>query len=387
MYKRAGVTSQPEVILKQQWLTLLHAGFVLTGVVSTILGPMLPVLSARWALNDAHAGYLFTGQFSGSMLGVMGSSFLMARRGHRISLLLGMGLMALGAATLLAASWMLGLVSTLCWGIGFGLVIPTTNLLVSELHPEKRAAALNLINFSWGVGAVSCPLLAAALLRVHAISSLLYGVAALLILVALGMAKVPLLVRSPTPEKVALDSRLWRSRWLPILSAFFFLYVGCEAGLSGWAATYARRIAGTGTAWVITPSFFWFALLLGRATAPMLLTRVRELKLAGFGLALSTLGVVVLLAAKNLSVIAMGVSLAGLGLSSVFPIAIATLSSKFGTMAPRIAGLMFASAGMGGATLPWLVGYISTRQGSLQYGLLGPLFASIAMFSLNELLS
>src|SRR5256885_14980523 len=62
-------------------MALLHAGFVLTGVVNTMVGPLLPVLSARWALNDAHAGYLFTAQFSGSMLGVMGSGFLMLLRG------------------------------------------------------------------------------------------------------------------------------------------------------------------------------------------------------------------------------------------------------------------------------------------------------------------
>jgi MFS transporter, FHS family, glucose/mannose:H+ symporter len=371
-----------------QLLPLLHAGFVLTGVVCTMLGPLLPVLSARWALNDAHAGYFFSAQFSGSMLGVIGSSLLMARRAHRVSLLLGLGLMALGAATLLGASWSLGLVSTLGWGIGLGLVIPTTNLLVSDLHPEKRAAALNLVNFSWGVGAASCPFFAAALLRTHHISSLLYGVAALLVLVAVALTRMPLPVPRFTLNTVSpLESRIWRSRWVPILGALFFLYVGCEGGLSGWAATYAQRMAGTGTAWVLMPSFFWFALLLGRAAAPLLLTSMPELKLAEAGVALSTLGIVVLLAARNLSLVAIGVSLAGLGLSSVFPIAIATLPRKFGAMAPRISGLMFALAGMGGATLPWLVGYISTRQGSLQYGLLVPLLASIVMLILYTLLS
>jgi hypothetical protein len=34
--------------------------------------------------------------------------------------------------------------STLCFGIGLGLAIPTTNLLVSELNPEKPASA-----FGW----------------------------------------------------------------------------------------------------------------------------------------------------------------------------------------------------------------------------------------------
>ncbi len=370
-------------------LALLHAGFVLTGVICTILGPLLPVLSARWALDDDHAGYLFSAQFGGSMFGVLGSSFLMSRRSYRLSLLLGLGLMALGAATLLGANWMLGVKSTLCWGVGFGLVIPTTNLLVSELNPEKRAAALNLVNFSWGVGAATCPFFVVALLRMHRTSSLLYGVAALLVLLAAGVAKVPLPAPGPASDEPLLrNSHLWWSRWVPILGALFFLYVGCEAGLAGWAATYAHRMAaGSGTSWALMPSFFWAALLLGRATAPALLRTVRELMLAEFGLALSAAGVVALLAARNLSLVAIGVGLAGLGLAAVFPIAIATLSRKFGAMAPRIAGLMFALAGAGGATLPWLVGYISTRQGSLKYGLLVPLSGCLLMLLLNALLS
>jgi MFS transporter, FHS family, glucose/mannose:H+ symporter len=370
-------------------MALLHAGFVLTGVVNTVLGPMLPMLSARWSLNDAHAGYLFTAQFGGSMLGVMGSSLLMSRRGHRISMLLGLGLMALGSATLLAGIWMLGVFSTLCFGIGLGLAIPTTNLLVSDLNPEKRASALNLVNFSWGVGAATCPFFVAALLRIHRTSYLLYGVAALLALVALGLTKVLLPVFCVAPEygsRVKTD--IWRSRWVPIIGALFFLYVGSEAGVGGWIATYAQRMAaGAGTMWVLMPSFFWAALLLGRAAAPLLLRDLEELKLAGFGLVLSTVGVAALLGARTLSVIAISVSLAGLGFSSVFPIAIATLARKFGSAASRIAGVMFALAGAGGATLPWLVGYTSTRFGSLKYGLVVPLFGCIAMLILNVLLS
>jgi MFS transporter, FHS family, glucose/mannose:H+ symporter len=370
-------------------MVLLHAGFVLTGVVTTMLGPMLPVLSARWTLDDAHAGYLFTAQFCGSTLGVMGSSFLMSRRGHRISLLLGLGLMALGSASLLAATWVLGMLSTLCFGIGLGFAIPTTNLLVSELNPEKRASALNLINFSWGVGAASCPFFVAALLRMNRTSHLLYGVAALLTFVTMAVTTTSFPVFGPPQDDVRqMETGHWRSRWVPIIGALFFLYVGSESGVGGWAATYARRMApGTGTLWALMPSFFWVALLLGRATAPLLLRAVRELKLAEFGLVLSAVGVVILVGARNLSVIAIGVSLAGLGLSSVFPIAIATLSRKFGSKASQIAGLAFALAGAGGATLPWLVGYISTRTGNLKYGLLVPLFGCLVMLILNLLLS
>ena len=367
---------------------LLHIAFVFTGVVNTMLGPLLPVLSARWVLSDAQAGYLFTAQFTGSMLGVMGSSFLTPRRGTRVSLTLGLTLMAMGTAALLARSWMPGMLATLCFGAGLGLEIPTTNLLISELNPERRAAALNLVNFSWAVGAVSCPFFVAALLRVHHVSYLLYGVAASLVVAALCVARVSYPVFSPPPANVDRMTGLWRGRWVPIIGALFLFYVGSEAGLSGWIATYAKRmVAGAGTLWVIMPSLFWAALLTGRATAPLFLRHARELRVARFGLGLSFVGIVTLLLARSLSVVAIGVGLAGLGFSSIFPIAIATLSHKFGTGASRLAGLMFALAGVGGATLPWLVGFASSRFGSLKYGLLVPLFGCAVMWVMNMCLS
>ena len=297
--------------------------------------------------------------------------------------------MALVSATLLAASWSLGMASALCFGTGLGLAIPTTNLLVSELNPEKRAARLNLINLSWGAGAATCPFFVAALQRMDRIPYLLYGVALLLALVAAGMTRVSFPVFGRAPEFVSrVELSPWRSRWVPILGAVFFLYVGSEAGVSGWSATYAQRmVAGSGRMWVLMPSLFWTALLLGRASASLLLRHVRELRLAQFGLALSTAGILALLGARNLPVIAIGVSLVGLGLSSVFPIAIATLSRRFGATASRIAGVMFALAGLGGATLPWLVGFTSTRLGSLRYGLLVPLLGCIGMLAMNGLLS
>lgn len=370
-------------------MLLLHVGFVLTGVVNTMLGPLLPALSARWGLTDERAGYLFTAQFSGSMVGVLGSSFLMSRGRHRSALMLGLGFMAMGSATLMAATWSIGLLAALCLGTGLGLAIPPTNLIVSELNPQKRASALSVLNFYWGAGAAASPFVVASVLRLHRIPHLLISLPILLVLflVALVTGSFPL-IQSTRNNFSEADHRLWLNRWVPILGAIFFLYVGCEAGVGGWTATYARRMTQVkGTEWVLMPSFFWAALLLGRATTPILLHRFRESRLAQYGLGISLAGLILLVAAKTLFSIAIGVALAGLGLSPVFPIAIAALSSKFGSNSSRIAGPMFALAGAGGATLPWLIGYISTLSGNLSYGLAVPLIGCAVMLMLNSVLS
>src|SRR6266568_7657750 len=132
----------------------------------------------------------------------------------------------------------------------------------------------------------------------------------------------------------------------------------------------------------LTPSFFWGALLLGRALAPALLRRVRETTLASAGLVLASLGVLVLLIANSLAVVVVAASVAGLGLASVFPINIAMLSQWFGEMASHVGPMMFALSSLGGATVPWLVGALSSRFGSLRVGLTVPLLGSVVMLFL-----
>src|SRR5436309_2519798 len=362
--------------------TLIHVGFVLTGVMTTLLGPTLPILSARWSLNDAQAGYLFTSQFASSIIGVSISSWLIQRRGYRLTLLLGMVLMGIGAGSLAAANWGVGLTSVGVYGAGYGVASATSNLLISELNPTRRAAALNLLNFSWGIGAVGCPFLVAILQRANRMTVFWYGMALLLALEALCLA----LIRLPTLRSETRrpgTSRIWKTRLFPILGALFFVYVGTETSVGGWIASYARRIdVGPGTFWVMTPSFFWGALLVGRATAPLLLRRTRETNLASAGLVLSCLGIALLLVAHTMSPIVIGAMLAGLGLSSVFPINISLISRWFGDEGVRFGGVMFALAGLGGATLPWLVGLFSAQTGNLKAGLVVPFLGSTTMLVL-----
>ena len=89
-----------------------------------------------------------------------------------------------------------------------------------------------------------------------------------------------------------------------------------------------------------------------------------------------------ILAAHGMTSIVLGAALAGLGLSSVFPINISLISRWFGDEGVRFGGVMFALAGLGGATLPWLVGLFSAQTGNLKAGLVVPFLGSTTMLVL-----
>ena len=182
---------------------VLHAGFALTGILTTLLGPILPALSARWRLDDAQAGLLFTAQFLGSLSGVLIGGRVAMRFGVRAVIAAGFAIAAAGVTVASAGPYSAGLGGVATWGLGLGLIIPQVNLLVAELNPGRRAAALNVLNFAWGLGAVTTPPAIAATLESARLEPLLLGLAALLAAAALGVWAVAVDVAAEKPLPTA----------------------------------------------------------------------------------------------------------------------------------------------------------------------------------------
>lgn len=377
---RTSPSAPPRAVLADSAVNL---AFVLNGMVTTLLGPILPALVARWNLADAQAGYFFTAQFSGNLIGVAVVSVLLPRARVGVSLGLGYLLAAVGVAGVTLSQWHVVLGAVLLYGIGLGLAIPASNLFISEAHVERRAAALSVLNFMWGIGAVVCPIFVAWAQRRATPALFLLALGAALAVTAAVTSRIGAApMAAVSRERIAL-SHLFGSKFGVALAVMFFLYVGAETSLGGWVADLAKEADGPrGAPWVLAPSFFWGGLLTGRALAPGILRLVRERTLAVAGLALALAGGLVLVSARSVPAILAGSGIAGFGLAAIFPLTVALLA-RFGADERRAAGPMFALAAAGGAVLPWIVGETSTHTASLTTGFLVPLAAIVVLFALH----
>jgi MFS transporter, FHS family, glucose/mannose:H+ symporter len=366
-------------------LTIISCvAFIPIGIATVLLGPMLPSLSARWSLNYSQAGALFTAQYIASTCAVALSGAIVSWKGFQFAIKCGLVLIAVGLALLLTGPRMLGIACIAVYGTGLGIAVPAANLLVAEVNVDHRSAALNWLNFSWSAGAVSCPFLVAAAVRAQAIPFFLRSSAVLSIVVAIGMTFMSTHSRNAafTSGKKWIDLPSMRSKLSALfgLAMLFFLYVGTENAFGGWAASYAKTLnALTPAEALITPSFFYAALMIGRLVAPFLLKSLDEVRLVRGGLLLACLGVAGMLASHSTGTVLISASVAGLGLSSVYPITIALLSREFGSASSGLGSVMFVLSNIGGGLLPWMVGVWSNRSGSLKTGLLLPLFGCALM--------
>jgi fucose permease len=375
--------------------------FFPTGILTTLLGPMLPILIARWAMNDTQAGNLFLVQFLASLLGVQLSGVLLARWGFRPAFLLGLLLMASGVATIYMGSLWLGLASVATYGLGLGLIVPSDNLLIAEIGADSgsssgasssasskassRASAVSLLNFFWGVGAVFCSLLVAWTAAHKLLPFFLGAVALFLLLLALAMRDLPFPPAETSAESSASSWReLVKSPAIWIFAAVFFLYPGAETAVGGWIGSYVSRLGSHGVEMAsMMPAFFWSALTVGRALGTAFLRHFSERRVLRAGYAAGATGIGLMLWAPALAGVIGGALITGLSFSTLYPITVARLSQRFGVAARSIGAVMFSLASVGPAVIPWMVGVISHATGSLRAGLLLPLGATVILFLIH----
>jgi FHS family glucose/mannose:H+ symporter-like MFS transporter len=372
-------------------LLLIHGGFVLIGIVTTLLGVIMPALSARLNLNDAQSGTLFTAQFAGSLFGTLISGFLWKRFGFLIVLFAGLTLMTVG---ILGLGWVNRQTVAPCIflsGIGIGLTIPTSNLLVAALNPDRQAAALNILNFAWGGGALLSPTFFGLLGTQQDIRlpiGFLSGSLLLTALCFLLFSFVPLTsAHSDTPNLQTNSTKIWRTPFAVLTAVLLFFYVGTESSLSGWISAYSLRLAAAeATLWTPATFAFWTAFLLGRLFAPLGLRRVNASVYVLFSLLIAALGMFFLLATTQIIFVIIGVILVGLGLAPVFPTVLAEFTGHFGESGARAANWLFIGSTFGGASLTWSVGFLSNAFGSLRIGFIVIFFCCLLMIALQAYL-
>jgi FHS family glucose/mannose:H+ symporter-like MFS transporter len=358
--------------------------FIPTGVLTTLLGPALPILIARWRLSDTQAGNLFLIQFMGQLAGVQLSSLLLARVGFRPAFLSGLLAMALGVSTFYSGTAWLGFASVAVYGLGVGLIIPTDNLLVAEVNPRSKSSAVSLLNFFWGVGAVACSLLVAWTNK-HGLLPLFFA------FVALFLALLFLAVRNlPFPGAVTASNQpvdwgtIWRSPATWLFAVVFFAYPGVETAVGGWIGSYVSRMGAHEAQMAsMMPAFFYFALMMGRGPGSLLLPYLADRRVLQAGFTLASVGIGLLLWLPTLSGVVGGTLLTGASYATLYPITVARLSQRFGVAARSIGSVMFSLAAIGPAMIPWLVGVISHAAGNLRAGLGVPLAGTVLLLLIH----
>ena len=300
-------------------------------------------------------------------------------------------MMAAGLLLINFDSYAICLLGFLINGIGIGLTLPAINILILEMNPTRSAAALNILNFFWGVGAI----VSKPFVDLTAAPSNIIATITILAIPLLAGAALLLLFSSELKESMHTESDatsetpIWRMPIAWMIAFFNFIHVGFESGMGGWITSYTERTEPSAAAiGLISPTLLFFLFfVIGRGTAPIFVRFLSTNSMLLASLFVILAGLLITIASQTITGIAVGSAITGFGTSTVFPTNVSRFSQTFGPGALRRAMPLFICGTLGATVITWLIGYVSDATGSLRSGMAVLVFSIVVLIVVQIILS
>ena len=324
--------------------------FLLIGLEQGILGLFVAELGSQLQRSPEELGLFFALHGVGSAI-VTGSAligWLERRNSKRIaiaSLCLGVG----GVLVVLGHSWWLKLVAAPLLGIGFGGLSMSFNTLFVTHFSQKNAGLLNVLNATYGLGAVAAPWVVST--GLYSGMEVFLAVAALSFVVMIGAWGID--DRIPSNLSKVEARRGNEVIVLPLL-AIAFLMLFLEAGLTYWMPSLLTNTTDDEliAANYMAAFFAWFVVVrLGAAT---LATWISTLGFALIGL----IGVFASLLLVSTGLVPLAeTTFLGAFMGLIFPNAYAWMLMT-GHGGTALGAKILLSAITGGTIGPWVLGWV-----------------------------
>jgi fucose permease len=370
-----------DVSVKSAHATLiLGLGFLiylLFGMFTAGVGPVLGELSQQAATSLAAIGGVLTFLFLGSLLAQLAAGPLIDRVGQKpvlsaSLLMLGIGIAALTGARSLPPMFAWALFT----GIGQGGVDMAVNLVVADAAPRNSTSALNLLHFFFGMGAFMGPaLIALSIGRTGSGLVVHRGVAGLFVVLAFALLVVLEGRSSSGPITKAADSAgakrssVYLSPLLWLLGGLLLVYVGVEFSIGSWIPGYMKLTTAMNAengAWVT--SAYWAALAAGRLAGAAGGSRLQPTRLLSLGVSGSLIGALGLMLSRA-TVVPTILCLVWISFSygTVYPTTVAVATDAFAHDRGKAVSVLVALGNVGGIALPWIAGLLLAGVSSAAY--------------------
>jgi fucose permease len=372
-------------------LCLLYAGFVSLGMTDAVLGVAWPGMRLDFGLPLEAAGLLvgitkIVGIISCLVYGYLGGRWHVGRIMLAFALILAAEFFGYAASPW----WWLIVILTVPAGFGIGAMASAVNAYAAKYCSSRDMA---LVNCVWGIGVTCSTVMMTSIFRSghswrtgYAVIAAVMALASMVFLVTLGVWRGRSCVdegRSAVDiasvfggefQRVVLPSLGKYRRVFAANCLYSVAYSGVELAPGLWGTTFLLDVTGASMEMAgLSVSLYWAFLTAGRALAGVLAPRVSDVGVLRGGITTASLGIAILIAARN-SYAAMGAfSLIGLGLGPLFPLMLHDVSRRVGDVsASRMIGAMLGANYLGAAVLPALMGFIASRASIL---VMGPMMA------------
>ena len=337
-----------------------YAIYLVSGLLNTMLGVLMPYLGEEYGLAYSVRGLLLSSVQVGNVTAMFLAGVLPYVIGRKKNTVLFASLMVLGyLLMLLVGHPAILFVAFLFTGLGRGTLVNISNVVVGETAGNK-GGGLNLLHACFALGAFIAPLLLIATVS----KGWRLAPALALSLMVIGVLLIAFSTLSSKPSR-----REKGKGFVPRTLDFYldmgilFTYVAAEAGLVGWLVTYFRDSGLLPEAFSASmQSLLWVMILAGRLSCAFLSPRMsKNLLLLLCGI-LMTLSFLLMILPSQVPLIVLGVLGLGLFMGGIYPTTIATVPERYSSDT-TVMGLLLGSATIGAILMPSVIGKLAEAIG------------------------
>ena len=281
----------------------------------------IPAIQANLALGVGTLGLALLGGGLGTLLVMLPTGALIARRGSRlVARWLALPMCIALVCLALATDALTLFAAMVLWGATAAALDVAMNAQGATIEQRRGRPIMSSLHGLWSVGSMSGAVIGAFVaglgisVRVH------FLVAAPLLFVALLLA--PQRFTSGDARQDTAVQFAWPRGALLALAAVAFCAVMTEGAMFDWAAVYLRReLSAPEATAALAPSFFSAAMAAGRLGGDQLTARVRAPSVARMCAFVAAVGIGAIIVAPVPPVVFGGLVGVGLGLSVLVPLA------------------------------------------------------------------
>jgi fucose permease len=342
-------------IRRASLIATVNACMFIFGVALLLMGSLLPTLK----FSDARAGSLGSFPLVGILIATALVGPVLDKLGAKLALAVALILFASALAMLPSLTSYAGIaIAAFVYGLGAGVLNAATNTLVSSLSARGRSAALNLLGFSFSLGALAVPLLMSMTKGRFSSATVLYALAttSAVVLIFVLVQRFPAPVHQSTPLKQLLNVLRQPVVWL--FGILLFFESGNENCMFVWAGKVAQDLLHTSAQRAdLVLLGLSAALGAGRLLAVLCLRWIGNRNTVLLSASVVAAGAIVVLVFGSFGGVMTGFCLIGFGLSAIFPTVLGMAGDRFPRETGTVFGAIITVGLIGGIAGPMLGGW------------------------------
>ncbi|KUO96506.1 MFS transporter [Ferroacidibacillus organovorans] len=346
--------------------------YLMNGLSNESLGSAFVALLHHYKASYTLGGQLVFLQFFGFLLGVGASSLIVRRIGYRHTLILASLCIAIAQIVTAMLPPMPILVVT-CLINGFGLACTQNTIVASlmEWFAGRRAVVMSRMEVAFGAGSLIMPLAVSGFIAWHHWNLGFYLVGIISLVLCLAWMFIPLNAHHDThvgprdahSAVLTVQGAGAKTLLISVFVGMIFLYVGLESCMNNFLPSifisYIHIRASVAT---LTVTLFWMAMVIGRALTGRVIRSVPYSRFLLISIGATMVLFALLALIQNPWADIVFVFLLGLGMSGIFVIIMVFANHAFPGQNQRVTTLVTLFAGLGGALMPALFGWLMDHE-------------------------